>query len=57
MVTPCNRLKSTGTGFLGIGMAFLVVAFNGQPAMLGGGMAFLAVGLGFLDRARRGGGR
>ena len=57
MVTPRNRLKGAGTGFLGIGMAFLVIAFNGQPALLGVGMAFLAVGLGLLDRARRGGGR
>ncbi|WP_287596669.1 hypothetical protein [Thermomonas sp.] len=57
MVTPRNRLKGSGTGLLGVGMAFLVLAFNGQPAMLGVGMAFLAVGLGLLDRARRGGGQ
>lgn len=57
MATPRNRLKGAGTGLLGLGMAFLIIAFNGQPAFLGVGMAFLALGIGFLDRARRGGDR
>lgn len=57
MAAPRNRLKGTGTGLMGLGMAFLIIAFNGQPAFLGVGMAFLALGIGFLDRARMDGDR
>lgn len=40
--------NGAGAGLLGLGMAFLVIAMSGQPALTGVGMAFLALGIGFL---------
>ena len=50
-----KHLKGVGGGFLGIGMAFLIIAMNGQPAFLGVGMAFLALGIVFLAKSRKAG--
>ena len=43
--------KGAGGGFIGVGMAFLVIAMSGQPAFIGVGMAFLALGIVFLARS------
>lgn len=47
------NVKGTGAGLLGVGMAFQVLAMNGQPALMGVGMAFLALGIAFLAKSRR----
>ena len=54
METPKN-LKGAGAGFLGVGMAFLIIAMNGQPAFIGVGMAFLTLGIVFLAKSRKNG--
>ena len=54
MESPKN-LKGVGGGFLGIGMAFLVIALTGQSAFLGVAMASVALGIVFLAKSRQGG--
>jgi hypothetical protein len=54
MDSPKN-LKGAGAGFLGVGIAFLVIAMTGQSAFIGVGMAFLSLGVVFLARSRQGG--
>ena len=43
--------NGAGGGFIGVGMAFLVMAMSGQPAFIGVAMAFLALGIVFLARS------
>ena len=50
-----KNFKGVGAGFLGLGLAFQVIAMNGQPAFLGVGMAFIALGIVFLAKSRQGG--
>lgn len=54
METPKN-LKGAGAAFLGVGVAFLVIAMTGQVAFIGVGMAFLTLGIVFLAKSRKGG--
>ncbi|MDE2408003.1 MAG: hypothetical protein KGL91_09085 [Xanthomonadaceae bacterium] len=55
MVTPRNRLKGTGLGYLGIGAAFLAVAASGQTAFLGVGLVFVVLGFAALAKTHRDG--
>ncbi len=48
-----QNLKGVGAGFLGVGVAFLVLALSGQLAFLGVGTAFLVLGIVFLAKARK----
>ena len=50
MKSPRNRYGAGG-GLLGVGMGFLVIAFNGQPLLLGVAMALLATGIALLAKA------
>lgn len=52
---PRKNLKGAGAGFIGVGVAFLVIASSGQAAFLGVGMAFIALGIVFLAKSRQGG--
>lgn len=52
MTTPRNRHGTVG-GLLGVGMAFLVIAFNGQAELVGVAMALIATGIVLLSKARR----
>ena len=54
MESPKN-LKGAGASFLGVGVAFLVIALTGQMAFMGVGAAFLALGIAFLAKSRKGG--
>ena len=52
-----NNRKGAGAGFLGVGVAFFVIALGtDQSAFIGVAMAFLALGVVFLAKARRDGG-
>lgn len=48
-----KNLKGAGAGFIGVGVAFLVIAVTGQMAFMGVGTAFLALGVVFLAKARQ----
>lgn len=48
--------KGAGAGFIGVGVAFLVIASSGQAAFLGVGMAFIALGFVSLAKSRQGSG-
>ena len=50
---PRKNLKGAGAGFLGVGVAFVVIALTGQLAFLGVGMAFIALGVVFLAKSRK----
>lgn len=50
---PRKNLKGAGAGFIGVGVAFLVIAVTGQMAFMGVGTAFLALGVVFLAKARQ----
>ncbi|MGY0505805.1 hypothetical protein [Luteimonas sp. e5] len=45
--------KGAGAGLLAVGIAFMVLAFSGQPAMLGVGLVFLTLGVVFLARSHK----
>ena len=47
--------KAQAQRFLGVGIAFLVIALTGQLAFLGVGMAFIALGVVFLAKSRKAG--
>ena len=49
------NLKGAVAAFLGVGVAFLVIAMTGQVAFMGVGMAFLTLGIVFLAKSRKGG--
>lgn len=51
---PRKNLKGAGAGFLGVGIAFLVLALTGQMAFMGVGAAFLVLGVVFLAKSRQG---
>ncbi|HQY49849.1 MAG TPA: hypothetical protein PL007_05730 [Thermomonas sp.] len=53
MIQPRKQLQGAGLGYLGAGIAFLVVAASGQPAFLGVGMAFIGLGIAFIAKARK----
>ncbi|MES2857993.1 MAG: hypothetical protein V4704_02290 [Pseudomonadota bacterium] len=54
-MNPRKNLKGgIGGGFLGIGMAFVVLALTGQTAFLGVAMAFVAVGIALFAKSRQG---
>ena len=53
MASPKNQ-KGAGAGFIGVGVAFLAIAINGQTAFIGVGMAFIALGIVFLAKSRQG---
>ena len=46
-------LQGAGGGMLGVGMAFLIISINGQPAFIGVAMAFVAIGVALLDKPRK----
>ncbi len=46
-------LKGAGIAFLTIGIAFMALAFTGQPAFPGVGAAFLPLGIVFLAKSRK----
>jgi hypothetical protein len=49
-----KTLKGAGAGFLGVGIAFFVIATTGdQPIFVGVGCAFIALGVVFLGKARQ----
>lgn len=51
---PRKNLKGAGAGFLGTGIAFLVVALTtDQTAFIGVAMAFLVLGVVFLGKTRQ----
>ena len=52
---PRKNQKGAGASFIGVGVAFLAIAINGQTAFIGVGMAFIALGIVFLAKSRRGG--
>ena len=47
-------LKGAGTGFLGVGVAFLAITLGtDQPAFLGVALAFITLGVVFLAKQRK----
>ena len=51
-----ENAKGAGTGFLGVGIAFLAISLGtDQPAFLGVALAFITLGLVFLARQRKDG--
>jgi len=52
---PRKNFKGAGAAFVGVGIAFLVIAFTGQLAFVGVGMAFFALGVVFLAKSRKAG--
>lgn len=50
---PRKNLKGAGAGFLGVGVAFLVIGLSGQTAFLGVAMAFVVLGMVFMGKARQ----
>ena len=49
-----KSLKGAGTGFLGVGVAFLAITLGtNQPAFLGVALAFITLGVVFLARQRK----
>ncbi len=49
---PRKNLKGVGAGFLGMGVAFQVIALNGQLAFLGVAMTFVAIGTALLAKSK-----
>ncbi len=52
---PRKIPKGAGAGFVGVGVAFLIIASGGRTALIGVGLAFIGIGIVFLAKSRRGG--
>lgn len=50
---PRKNLKGAGAGFLGVGVAFLVIGLTGQTTFIGVAMTFVVLGVVFLGKARQ----